>query len=201
MPQGVAENSHIRLWVYKVFALLYSLMLKPLTLEEVKARILSIEDGRAAAMCAFQFATGCRVGEMKLAKPADIRDRGEYFEVELQNLKNKRTPVKYAVIPKDNEAWLLDIILSYAETRGKHDVLFPVCERHLRRLIKHHFGYASHQLRHARARNLAVEYEFSVPELMKQLGHAKADMSMHYVKLNVKDVARKMVAKSTFAPK
>jgi len=147
------------------------------------------------------YITGARINEfLKMRKKnfnKGIRGNGLYVTMELYTLKNRRDkarilPVYYSK-PYEQYSyptykWLFDDVFDYLEGLGDDEPLTHYSERHLRRLIKKHFGFFPHKFRHMRLTHLSKYHKYDGSRLMLYAGWSNTKPATVYVHLNWNDL-------------
>jgi len=171
------------------------------TLIEIERKIKRIDNLRDKALISFLYLSGARVSEvvMKL-KVKDIKiekqeDRLFYiFHIYTEKRREKMDVYRRVGIPFDNNQVFLDIIINYINKHqlNNSDYLFDIHRRTAYRIVKKHFGFNPHFLRHTRVTHLTTMYGLNAQELLQYIGWSDIRTASVYTHLNWKDVSRKL---------
>lgn len=167
-------------------------MIKVLTYKEVIALLESPMEARTKALIAFQYASGCRIGELldyqhtdgsttKGLLKSNVKIDDESISWEMPNFKvaDEKKKLKYPFILKE-EGVLWNIIYDWMGRCGEQ--VFELKQSRARDLIREQIQpHSSHALRRSRGTHLADTFGYNVYEIMDALGHTKMESSLAYV--------------------
>lgn len=166
-------------------------MIKVLTYNEVIELLKSPMDERTKALIAFQYASGCRIGELlnyqhtdgsttKGLLKSNIKIDEDSISWEMPNFKvrEEKKRLKYPFILKE-ESILWGIIRDWL---GQcEEQVFELKQSRARDLIREQIHpYSSHVLRKSRGTHLA-DFGYNVYDIMDSLGHTKMESSLPYI--------------------
>lgn len=144
------------------------------------------------ATIVFTYASGSRIGEMLAynhkktglspgVKRSDFIVKEEEISWRMPIFKRRKTMFKEPFILKE-EKILYTFAKYYLNKCQPNDLVIPYKQTQIRNDIrKYMYPYSSKVLRHSRATHLVELYNYNAWDVMKALGHANIDMSIHYV--------------------
>ena len=155
---------------------------------------------RDRAMICMLYVTGCRVSELvqQVKKyDLDIQEiRGTKFLI-INNVwcLKRKAPIKRNIpICIEKEQEFMKYIYDYVVDLDPGDILFPISRQHAYNIVRKFKDEAfPHYFRHLRLTNLAKDYGFNSAELRQYTGWTDDKPASHYVHLNWKDTAKKML--------
>lgn len=181
--------------------------IKYFTYDEIKEILQMDMPWRTRALFAFQYASGCRIGELLpylhleskevtkglLKSNIKINEEEGIIEWEMPNFKVKleSKKTKYPFVLKQ-EKLLWKIIKIHYNKCGEQ--VFDLRQSRARQLIReqihkyaeetgkdHLKSHASHALRRSRGTHLAQLFNYDAYEIMAALGHSSLQSGVHYV--------------------
>jgi len=170
-------------------------------IEELEKVIKEIGNIRDRALVSFIYITGSRVSEVvKRFKVKDIKiekanDRIFYvFRMYVQKRREKKEIYRMVGIPYEKNKLFIDCILDYINKCKLKDnkLLFEIDRKTVYRVVKKHFGFSPHYLRHTRATHLVSEYGFTPQELKEHIGWSDIRTTSIYTHLNWKNISNKL---------
>jgi len=172
----------------------------------------------ATCLASFLYLTGARITEALNVKFRDIEIKSDnLILVDLRTLKSKIYTIrKIPISPVKTDKPFFEILKIYLteEEFDKEDYVFPFSSRFLvyrifekitienllqldpnsRKWIEKDYKLHPHYFRHCRLSHLVSIFNFSELELMRFAGWSSTKPCVFYIKLNYKDLLKKMVS-------
>ena len=171
------------------------------TLNELEQTIENIPNLRDRALCSLLYLTGARVSEIVRrfkVKEISVEKDGErlfyVFNIYIEKRREKKDIYRRVGIPYDKNKMFIDNIYNYIKKYRLKDTdnLFDIHRRTVHRIVKKHFGFRPHFLRHTRATHLTTLYGLSAQELQNYIGWSDIRTTAIYTHLNWKNVSHKL---------
>lgn len=156
---------------------------KALDYSLIKHTISTVTPLRDRAFCAIHYAFACRVGEtIQINQENLVRETPNAYFFNVPNLKNRTKAFKQLPLLK-REAWLVTPVMRFFKQWPRFDLK----DRSARNLLKKHFGYSSHYLRHSRLTHLVELFDFNPEkELVDFAGWENSKPAKIYLHLSKK---------------
>lgn len=143
------------------------------------------------------FETGGRANEVLSLEEGQFRSKRNYILVTgMLVLKQKKEENRYRQVPILKSDPLTEPMLEWLGTVREipnQDKLFTYRYNWLYKwIVKTDKDWWPHRFRAERASQLAIEKNFTVPQLMKWFGWSTEHMATHYVRMSVEDLVEKM---------
>ena len=157
---------------------------------------------RDPALFAFLYLTATRISEcVKSIRKYDIdivKMHGTKFMViyNVKCLKRKKgnEAKRNIAINIEKEVEFIKLIYKWLDKLKEDDYIFDISRKHAYKIVRRWYDPAfPHYLRHLRLTHLATNYGFNSADLRQFTGWSSDIPAAHYVHLNWKDVAKKMI--------